>query len=363
MATITAPTFNDLFNLAKSEAANRRPELTFDEGDISEFYAVASAAMADHLIGYLAQRVKETFLDGAEDDALTTLADDRYNIQRMAATQATGTVAFTRSVGTLVGTIPAGTVVSTQTNAAGVQIQFTTDTDLGFNSGDLSKTVNVTAAIAGSSGSVAAGTVTAIVTSGLFDTFTCTNAAQMAGGNDGESDDSLRQRCRDYVTTLRRGTLAALEYGALTISGVTVASAVEPGDGTVTVYVSDATGASSPGMISAVAAEMINWRAGGVVVNVAGGQVYSIAGGITLTLTTKPGVNSSSVAADIQNAIVARVNKLGIGDTLSATQIKQAVASVDPDGITDVTITNPVGTVDPGPSGLIRITASSIVVS
>jgi phage-related baseplate assembly protein len=205
--------------------------------------------------------------------------------------------------------------------------------------------------------------VVRVVTTGLFDTFSVTNAARMAGGNPQESDDSLRQRCRDFVTTLRRGTLAALEYGAKTVSGVAVASAVEPGDGTVSLYVSDNSGSSSPTMLSAVVTEMLNWRAGGVVLNVLGGAVYSIAGGIVLTLTTRPGVNSAALAANIKSAIISRVNKLKIGEVLTATMLKQAITSVDPDGISDVSLSSPVGNVDPGASGLIRVTAGEITVS
>jgi hypothetical protein len=73
-------------------------------------------------------------------------------------------------------------------------------------------------------------------------------------------------------------------------------------------------------------------------------------------------VVSSSIAGDIKTAIVSRVNKLKIGESLSATLIKNAVATVDPDGILDVIISNPVGTVDPGANGLIRVTVGEITV-
>jgi hypothetical protein len=149
----------------------------------------------------------------------------------------------------------------------------------------------------------------------------------------------------------------------VTLERLVVASAVEPGDGTVSLYVSDASGSSSPTMIDAVNTEIRNWRAGGVIVNVYGGVVYTIAGGIVLELTTRPGVSSAAIAADIKAAIVARVNKLKIGESLSQTLIKNAVSTVDPDGILEVTITSPVGTVNPGSDGLIRVTAPEITVS
>ena len=62
MATTPAPSFADLFNTGKAEAQNRRPELTFDEGDISEMEMASAAAMADHILGYVAERIKATYL-------------------------------------------------------------------------------------------------------------------------------------------------------------------------------------------------------------------------------------------------------------------------------------------------------------
>jgi hypothetical protein len=116
-------------------------------------------------------------------------------------------------------------------------------------------------------------------------------------------------------------------------------------------------------MIQQVQTEIENWRAGGIVVNVYGGVLFTIGGGIILSLTTRPGVVSATIAGDIKKAIVARVNKLKIGEALSATLIKNAVATVDPNGILDVTISNPVGTVDPGANGLIRVTEGEITVN
>lgn len=363
MATVTAPTYQDFFNAGRAQAQLDRPDLSYDEGDISEMETAGAAAMADHLAGYTAQRVRETFLDGAAGDALTTLADDRYNIQRNEATLATGVVTLTRVSGTLTGTLPAGTVFATEKDSAGHEIQFVLDDPLGWGSGTLTQDASVTAKVAGTDGNVAAATVVRVISTGLFDTFTVTNASRMAGGLQQEDDEALRQRCREFTQTLRRGTLAALEYGAKQVGGVYTASAVEPGDGTVSLYVADSSGSSSPTMIQQVQVEIEKWRSGGIVVNVYGGALYTIGGGITLSLTTRPGVVSSTIAGDIKKAIVARVNKLKIGESLSATLIKNAVATVDPDGILDVEISNPVGTVNPGANGLIRVTVGEITVS
>jgi uncharacterized phage protein gp47/JayE len=258
-----APTFNDYFTAGRAEAIDRRPELTFDEGDISEMEMAAAAAMADHLTEYTAQRVKATFLDGAFGNDLTTLADDRYGLQRLAANAATVTITLTRASGTLIGTVPAGTTVATQKDSLGNEVQYTTDVDQAFASGQLTANVACTCTATGPGGNVAAGTINRMVSTGLFDTFTVTNAARAAGGADTEDDDSLKDRCRQFYSTLRRGTLKALEFGARGVAGVANVTASEPGDGTVSLFVSDASGGYSPTLLTDVSTEIENWRAGG----------------------------------------------------------------------------------------------------
>jgi hypothetical protein len=53
------------------------------------------------------------------------------------------------------------------------------------------------------------------------------NPFATAGGDSTESNDSLRERARRYFTTVRRGTLGALEEAALGVPGVRSAAAFE----------------------------------------------------------------------------------------------------------------------------------------
>jgi phage-related baseplate assembly protein len=360
----TAPTYQDIFNTGKAEAISRRPDLTFDVGDISEFYMAAGAAMADHIVSYVTQRVQATFLDGASGDDLTTLADDRYNIQRLFDTEAQGTVTISRATAVSNGIIPAGTVFATAKDAQGNEVQFTNDADVPFPPGTFSQAfVSCTCTQTGVLGNVDVNKITRVVTGGLFDTFTVTNPSRFAGGAPQEDDSSLRERCRSFTQTLRRGTLAALVYGAIQTAGagVATASAVEPGDGTVSLYVSDSSGNSSPGMVTLVQAEIPNWRAAGIPVNVYGGALFNLTG-IDITLSVRAGVSTTAIAANIKSAIVARLAKLKIGEACSPTLIKQAVGTVDPSGILEVVVNSPAVTVVPSASQLIRTTTADITV-
>lgn len=358
------PSFQDFFNIAKGEAAARQPALTFDEGDISEFYAVAAAAMADHVVGYSAMQFRRLYLDGAKGDDLTTLADDRYAITRFPAEAAAGVVTFTRpNAGGGAGTIAAGTIVATTKTSQGIEVQFATRADLVFTT-ELTMDATCDAVLTGTGGNVDVAKINRIVTT-LFDqSFTVSNAARFAGGADAESDDDLRERVRNFPTTIRRATLAALEYGALQVAGVGRATATEDMTGLVTVYCSDASGNSNPTMVGNVATELENWRAAGSALTVVGGALYNSPTGlvITIAVTARAGTDTQALAANIKAAIVARLNKLKINETCYRSIIRQAVLNVD-QNILDCNVIVPATDVAPPSGQIIHTTTGAITIS
>lgn len=331
-----APSFQDLLAQGQGEAEFRRPDLAFLDGDVSLAQLHAGAAMADAIIRFGAQAFKETFLDGAKGDALTALVKDHLNLDRQLATQAQATVEFTRTSGGAGGTIPQGTVVATQFDADGKEVQFSTDADfivgVGLN-GPFS--VAVTAVNTGRDGNVAAGTIERIVDS-LFDTtFSVTNPDVAGGGNNEESDESLRERARAFFTTLRRGTLAALEFGAKLVPTVRVATAIEDEDtGLTTLIVSDSDGNSTAQMIDDVIIELENWRAAGSVINVTGGVQVVV--DLELTLTVRAGYSVAAANDLLEAAVQNRMDKLVAQETLYLDSIIAAVIAVAPDDIFDV---------------------------
>jgi uncharacterized phage protein gp47/JayE len=120
------------------------------------------------------------------------------------------------------------------------------------NDGD-EVTVDVTATVAGSSGSTNAGTITMMVAT--FGGVACTNPSA-AAGTDEETDDQLRERCRLSRSALSNaGPVDAIEFVARsatrtdgTAIGVTRVQVVEdiPSMGDVEVHVADADGTVTP---------------------------------------------------------------------------------------------------------------------
>lgn len=369
---MAAPSFDELHELGKAEAELKRPRLGIRVGDISHMLISAAAAMADRLIGWFSERIAATFLDGAQGEDLTTLAADHWGIQRRAATKASAQIDVTRaSADATPQTLAIGTVVATARDSRGQEVRYLTTTTASWAaSTNGARTVNVEAETAGLVGNlVAVDLITRLISSPpAGGTYTITSSTQPAGGAEEESDATLRDRVRRYPSTLRRGTLYALEYGALSTSGAGVAkaNAIQDDSGLVTVYVSDESGGSSGAdatvdpdlvddglMTTRVAIELLNWACAGSLVQVSGGSVQTV--NITVAITVRLGVDVNQLIVDIEDAIDARVSRLNIGETLYKADIINAVKAVDPDNIVNVTVTSPaVDTAPSTPGNIIR---------
>jgi len=349
-----APSFADLLAQFESEALEQRPTLQFIEGDVTVALEHGAGAMADAAIRYAVQALKETFIDGAQGDRLTALVDDHLNIQRQTASPAQATVEFARTSGGAGGTVPVGFVVGSSFDASGGTVLFVTDADVVFGNADNGPyDVGVTAQTLGRTGNVAAGAIVRVVDAPFDSTLTVTNAVAAAGGNDEEKDDELRVKARSFWTTLRRGTLAALETGALRVASVRIARATEdPVTGIVTVVVTDSDGNSTAQMISDVVAELENWRAAGSIVTVLGGTALTI--NVVGSLVVRAGVDASVLGPIAAAAVAGRMSKLRQGETLYIDSIKAAAISVDPDAIEAVVLISPLVDTTPGAAQVIR---------
>lgn len=342
-----APSFDDLIGQFEAEALAQNSELAFNDGDVTEAQAHGAGAMGDAAIRFTVQSFKETFIDGAKGDALTALVLDHCNIQRQPATASQAAITLTRTSGVGAFAFVAGSVVGSEFDAAGNTVLYTLDADVNFGLGDNGPHPGaVTATVLGKAGNVAAGKINRVVTVVAGQTLAVTNAAVAGGGNEQESDEELRVRARLFWQTLRRGTLAALEFGALQVSSVRIVKASEDlSTGFVTVVVSDSDGNSTAQMIADVVLELENWRAAGVTVNVYGGTQLLVA--VTGVLTVVDGVDAAVLAPLVAEAVAARLNKSKQGERVYLDSLKAAGINVDPDAIEALTFSVPAADVEP----------------
>jgi hypothetical protein len=357
-----APSWQDFFDAAKAEMYSVRPDLSWEEGDITEMIASGIGAVGDRLVGWAAEEFRNTYVDGAKAARLTALGNDHWNLARTGNDKAVGTVTITRSVGALeAGTIDAGSIVATGQAADGSEVQYATSAPQVWSGSETgSKDAAVEAVEPGRAGNVGAGKVTRII-SALFDpTFTVTNAERMAGGTEPQTDESYREEIRGFAATMRRGTLDAIEYGAKQVSGVVNATAADLGPALVSLYVSDVDGYSNAAMLAAVNVAMTSWRAAGITVSVYGGTPYTLT--ISITLTVKAGFDTAAIAYAAKLAIVARLDKLRIGENCTRDMIKQAAMNVST-GITACNVTVPATDVAPVAAQVIRTAVGNITVA
>lgn len=380
------PSFSTLFRIARDEALVRSPTLSRTAierpGSDANILIAAATAAADEVVGQLAQVASGLYLDSAQGEQLDRLLFDRYGLARKVAASAVGSVTFTTSApNPSAFIIPANTLLSTPD---GIQFQ-TVEAEtfpLGGGGGGGSGPIFVTvrSILAGANQQVGVGTITNIVGTipGSPADLVVTNPVATSGAADAESDDAFRARGRAYFTTVRRGTLRAIEQGALTVPGVVRATAFESIDlqGRPAAYVTLAIAdqytdtladlgvypptyaAQSLVLAQAVFNALQEYRPAGIFVQVQVAQVRLQP--IQLTLSFQAGANVDSVAVAARSAIVTAVNNLAPGDDLTLAALNQSLQAVTGLVLTGNEIFSPVGAVVANPLQVIRTTLSIV---
>jgi uncharacterized phage protein gp47/JayE len=234
-----------------------------------------SAILGQEIVARGANAMRGAFIDSARGSALDRVCFDRTGLLRFSATPATWDLLIARPASGPAGTYPAGSRITAPDGT-----QFGTNTDAVFGASDLSMPVSVTALVAGEAGNLPASTLLSFTDQPFDSTMTVAPAGNAAGGTETESDIQFIGRTRGFFPTLRRGVKAAIEYGALQVDGVAVATATEivnPFTGYpaafVQLVIGDRNGNASSTMLQQVRDKLLEFRACGIAVQVIGGTV------------------------------------------------------------------------------------------
>lgn len=356
------PSFQQLFEIARNEALVRSDPLSLQaierEGSDVNILVATACAAADEVTGQLVLANAGLFLDSASGDALDRLLFDRYGLTRKVASNAIGEVAFSLpSLNLSPFTIPDGTRLSTTTGTA-----YQTVGDYVFPAGTAGAVIaQVRSVLAGSDQQAKIGTIVNIAgqIDGAPTNLAVNNLTATAGAADAESDSEFRERGRAFFTTVKRGTLSALEQGALSVAGVTRANAFELLDASgrpnrlVSLVIADkftdalANYSAVPPTYqtqSTVLAQTVfnaleDYRPAGTFVQVQLAQV--ILEPITLSLSIAAGYSSETVATAARAAIVNYINNLNPGDGYTRNQLVQALKGVSGLIVTESDLINP----------------------
>lgn len=343
------PSFPTLFQIARNEALVRNASLTRDaierEGSDANILIAAACAAADEVVGQLTRVAAGLYLDSATGDQLDRLLLDRYGLLRKTAAAAQGTVSFSTTTPAVASfVIPAGTLLATSSGLRFATIQAAT-----FDSGSTGPLyVGVRSLLAGADQQAAIGTITNIIGQILTQPtdLAVTNTEATFGAADAESDADFRERGRAFYTTVQRGTLAALEQGALSVPGVVKANAYEVVDynghanGYVALAIADqftdtlADLSSVPPVYATQSLQLAqdvynalqDYRPAGVYVKVQVAQV--VLQQVLLALSFDATADVTSVSNSARSVIVEYINNLSPGDAVSRTAMLTALRTV-----------------------------------
>jgi uncharacterized phage protein gp47/JayE len=243
--------------------------------------------------------------------------------------------------------------------------------------------VTVRSVLAGLNQQIPAGTEISIISSipGAPTDLVAACPLATAGADDIESDESLRNRARNFFTTARRGTIDSLIVGAVSVPGVRTAAAFETVDslgrpvGSAEVIVADAytdalvVQGSNPPTYQAqsqvlalnVATVLEDFRSAGVYVAVRVGQTVLQAFQLGLTFTPASGLDPDLVALEARAAIVQHVNSLSAGTLILITTLVAILDTVPGLVATQNSIISPTVNIAPGPLQIVRTSLSICV--
>jgi uncharacterized phage protein gp47/JayE len=330
------PTFQELFRVARDEALSRNSKLTREiierSGSDANALVAAGVAVGDTIVGQLIRLSAALTLDVAKKADLDRLVYDRYQITRNPAAPA-----FKASDG--------------KAFAATAQVVFPTG-----SSGPV--TVPLQSVLTGLSQQVSIGQITSMALAAAPADVSVTNTEASSGAADEEKDEALRDRAKRFYTTSQRGTLTAIERGALGVPGVRVAKAfevVEP-DSTparlVDLMIADefteqlvdasvtptSYQTQSDLLALTVKSTLQEVRAAGINVLVTVAQVRIL--GITLLLRYRTGVDVAATTEAARARTVAYTNALAPGETFVVDDLEDLLQTVPGLNVRDQTAEN-----------------------
>lgn len=326
----------------------------FNVGSVARTLVEAPAAEMDELYQNILIGLKE---------AIPVSVFTTFGFDLIAAVAAAGVVRFSTGgpLAAVAITIPVGTIVKVPNSTRTYATQAVGTIEIGQSYVD----ILVAAQIAGSAGNTANDTITELSTP-VTGVATVNNPAPLTNGREAETDEERKERFQAYISTLARGTKAAIVYGAktaklvdsngLTTEYVAHANVIEPYVDTptepislVNLYIHNGASATSidlvneakkiiDGYTTPAGVAVPGWKAAGV--KVVAAAAADLAVNVTANLTvTSSGVEASAIAAAV-DAVKAYIQGLDVGETVIRSELIAIIMRDVPD-VYNVSLTAP----------------------
>lgn len=344
-STLTTPTTSSqyLTQILATLAAQGFPVTAWQSGNAGRTLAQADAAALADLRGVIADVARGGYLDTATGDWLTLLAAGLFDLTRTASTYMQGQVTLTCSAAAGPYNITAGSLVVSDGTRRWRSTN--TSTQVLATSGTL--TLTVQAESPGTAYNISGTLITTIVSPALAGvTVAAVSGWATSSAVNEQSDAELRAECRLRWSTLGRGAnLDAYEYNALNagITAITRAQAVPGGgDGTVTVYVAQASATATSPQVASVQSLINTVKPVTDLPTVTAATAITV--DVTATVYVRAASDSTSNRTLATDALTAYINGLAIGDAV-VDVVKLGASIYAAAGVRDVDVTTPAGDV------------------
>ena len=290
--------------------------------------------------------------DGSDLDNIVAI----LGVVRKQATYAEGTVVFGRSdiYATDIAIQYAQMISTRQNNNGSTSYEFmVTEDDAKLKAGELQTTVNVRATTPGSL-FLPVGTIT-IMNTPIVGIEYVTNLTEFIGGTDKETDDELRERAKQALAGLGKGTNTALRSALLGLEGVVdaIVMDVNRGVGTADIVVITSELPPSQALASEIDYTIGITKAAGIDVK----AIFPVIKTQNIVVTINDLSGNDLTDEDISrayNAIINYCNSLSVGDVLIISQIERAIGNAVNDMDVDSIVTTPNTNVVPTSTEVIR---------
>lgn len=325
----------------------------FNIGSVARTLIEAPAIEIDQLYQEFFHGIKE---------AIPVATYQSFDFTKQAATAANGLQTFYANGGQSSAiVIPAGTIIKNQTSG----ILYKTTADVSIPVGQTSVSVLTVATTVGYNTNSLPLTITQLISpiDGVTGT---TNVSTFSNGTDEETESEQKIRFIQYITTLARGTNAALKYGASTVKlyddngivteEVVSVAIIEPYEddpllnnpGLVNLYVHNGSGGTSVTLVTKVqkiidgyyndaGVPVPGWKSAGVTVSCYAAAERPLS--VTAQIKLSSGYAFGVVQPLVISAISYYLTALDIGSEAVVNEIVERIMAVE--GVYDVTLTTP----------------------
>ena len=268
--------------------------------------------------------------------AITNSIYQAFNFERRVANKATGsvTVSFMQTIPTTF-TIPAGTIFSTSEVYGYIAFESLEDTYV--QPGVVSVSIQVAAKEAGTSGNVPQGAISVMVPTNTI-VRRVYNEAAFTNGRNAETATEHKKRFQQYINSLAKATRNAILYGTLQVEGVTGAWVDDNYVGYVRVYAHNSDGELPDTLRAAIVNQLIDYRAGGIEIEVLSINKVSI--NQTIQVMIENDYDTDVYAQLIKTVVVSYLNEYTVGTNYHVADIVHIIKSSYEDVVINVNITN-----------------------